>query len=992
MRVPASIRLTSLATVLLAAGGCAQSRAVSAPVPASAVAVVDDTDLALRRLAEERQAVLAGAAGMSPAGRASRMVELGMWDEAESLIAAAPAGDPGMLTAAAKLRLRQHRYLEARRLVGEVLAARPDHHAARLLSARLDVQAWKLAAADATARGLLRRNRRDEDAAVLLGRIALLEKRYDEALEWARRVQGWNAGSPDAYLLEADVRFWNQDPAGAEAPLVRALALNPFDPDARFSYGYAIWRRVDATQLDAMADQWTLALEIDPLHYVTHWHRGNGHTNLTYAGYVQPEDSAVRARLAVADSLISAGGIPEAVALSREVEREFPRSVLPAMLRGSAYYMAWGMDRAARLDSAQAAFRQVLARKPNYGPAHNGLAAVMKQRQFMILAGYDSLEAVIAGTPLPSDPSLEAVFPDIQYYPGDRVARMTRLELGPSIAYLPLIARQGRRYRIPPLHHDLAQAMGRAYFRTATTFDNRQWMDIRGVGSGAAAIEYVERGAHQERNVLLHEFVHLFHGIVFTDAESRRVRELYHQAMEEGRTLDYYASNNESEFLAQAYPAYLSPVKVHPLNHKSMNTADDLRRRDPATHAWVDSLISRQRRYLDGETGALASNWSQVYVNLSESARRRRDGGDPFVIASALLDTAAVWDEAYLPAMISRAALLRDRGRFAEAESWLDRAASEDAAYAPVYAARAELVAARVREEDGDPIAGLERQASLLRQALALERDLAERADLNRRLRELYAEHGRLADAITVAEEYVASGPTISTYLRDRRDEAVAYAHQLRASAGYPSGSIVFLRDLVARKPQNYPHRAQLADALTTAGLLDEAAAVLEEAQAILRAGGSPDPAFSARIAEIRLLQGDTARARGELQRMLRETAEPDVSDLRSIRVLLASGLSTDAHRNLAQHPEPRTPADAAELAYTRGFIADWRGDTEMAVEQYGRAVELNPYHAPARVALAATLTAAGLDTRAADLLIAADGLALPPGPVLRARLDAALR
>jgi hypothetical protein len=91
-----------------------------------------------------------------------------------------------------------------------------------------------------------------------------------------------------------------------------------------------------------------------------------------------------------------------------------------------------------------------------------------------------------------------------------------------------------------------------------TTFDNRQWMDIRGVGSGAAAIEYVERGAFLERNVILHEYVHLFHGRVLTDAENRKIRSLYYQAMKEKRTLDYYSQNNESEYFAQTYPAYLN--------------------------------------------------------------------------------------------------------------------------------------------------------------------------------------------------------------------------------------------------------------------------------------------------------------------------------------------------------------------------------------------------------------------------------------------------
>ena len=970
---PAAVLLAAL----LAACSPAPPPAAAPPPPAS---LVDDVEAARAYLEGERERVRD--AGGAPSQRLRDMTRLGMWDEAESLLDRTRAADADFQTARAELRMEQHRYPEAKALVDAVLAAQPSHRRALLARARLQVQAWRLDDADSTAHSLLQRDARDEAATLLLGRIRMLRKEYAEALRLARQVQEWNPSNGDAYLLEADTRFWQEDPSGAEAPLVRALSLDPFDPDARFSYGYAIWRRVDATQLGAMAAQWNLALEVDPLHYVTHWHFGNGHTNLTYADYVTPSDSTVRERLAAADSLIAADRIPEAVEAAREVGREFPGSVLPPMLRASAFYMAWDQDRAMRLDSAEAIFRGVLREKPNYGPAHNGLAAVIKQRQVEVLADFDSLQAVIAAVPTPPDAALAFVFPDLAYYPGVRVERMVRQELGPSAAYLPLIERQGRRYRIPPLHVDLARAMGSSYFRTATTFDNRQWMDIRGVGSGAAAIEYVERGAFQERNVLLHEYVHLFHGIVFTDAESRRVRELYHAAMREGRALDYYAANNESEFLAQAYPAFLSPVKVHPLNHKSMNTRDDLRAKDPATFAFVDSLVEKQRAFLGGDPFAFRSNWAQVFVNLSEEARREA-GVEPAErerVAVALLDTAMVWDAAYLPALLSRAALARDAGRFDEAGSWLDRAEALDPRYAPVYAARADLVGAREAPQ------ALERRADLLRQALGLETDLAIRAELNEALRGLYLSYARLPEAIAVAEEYAADAPTVSTYLRDRRDEAAAFARELRASAGYAGETLDFFRALVGQKPQNYPLRAQFADALVAAGRLDEAAATLEEAQRILQAAGSASAAFAGRLAEIRLQQGDTAAARAALEPVL-EGGER--GDLRVVRTLIATGQSTEGNRRLGESPEPATAFDRAELAFTRAWISAWRGDPAEAERLYGEALLANPYHRAARVRLAGLLRAAGREEEALRLIAAGDALPLPLGPDFRRELEA---
>jgi predicted Zn-dependent protease len=973
--------VTFVALLLSVVSACA---APGSRGPQIALSPLVDDIAAARHALEQARAAVRNDTSTPAAARVQRMTDLGMWEEVAALLARLPGHEPSVRLAEAELLFQRHRYDEAAARVERVLEQDPENRPARLLEARLQVQAWELDAALRAAERLLSEERRDAEAALLTGRIHLLRKDYDKALRWAKRVQRWDPRNASAYLLEADVRFWDQDPAGAEEPLLRALALDPFDPDARFDYGYAIWRRVDATQLDAMAAQWNLALEVDPLHYRTHWHWGNGHTHLTYADYAHPTDSIVRARLAPADSLISRGRIVEAIALTRQIEREYPESVLPAMLRGSAFYLAQEMDRGARLDSAQAAFQSILERKQHYGPAHNGLAAVIKQRQFRVLASFDSLETAIAATPLPYDRRFQRVFPDVGYYPGNRVQKMIRRQLGPSIAYVPLVERQERTYRIPPLHKDLAEVMGEPYFRTATTFDNRQWMDIRGVGSGAAAIEYVERGSHQERNVLLHEYVHLFHGIVFTDAESRRVRELYYAAMREGRTLDYYAANNESEFLGQAYPAFFSPVKVHPLTHKAMNTRGDLWQKDRATFAFVDSLVQRQRAYLAGDSSALASNWAQVYVNLSE--RARQDSGEG---AAALLDTALVWDAQYRPAMLSYAALLRDQGRFAEAERWLARAESLDPSYAPIYQARAELIGARAREEGWSGEQALERQAALYRRALSLERDLAIRAELNEDLRTLYLRYARLPEAIRVAEEYVAAAPTLSTYLRDRRDEAAALAHELRAAAGYASETLEFYRALVGQKPQDYRLRAQYADALMAAGRLDEALATLEEAQLILRAGGSENAALLARIAEIRLLEGDTAAARAAVEPILNGRAEAAPADLRLVRVLMALGQTTEANKRLgsytANHPRAR-----AEVAYTRGWIHRWRGDDAAAERRYREALAANPYHRRARLELIGLLKADGRHAEAAELAQAAGSLPLPLGPDFYRTLDLA--
>ncbi|MGH7477138.1 MAG: hypothetical protein ACRELD_12770, partial [Longimicrobiales bacterium] len=262
----------------------------------------------------------------------------------------------------------------------------------------------------------------------------------------------------------------------------------------------------------------------------------------------------------------------------------------------------------------------------------------------------------------------------------------------------------------------------------------------------------------------------------------------------------------------------------------------------------------------------------------------------------------------------------------------------------------AELLAARARDADADGTA-LEQQVLSYRRALALERDLAERARLNARLRELLRESARLPDAIAVAEEYVASAPMLSTYLRDRRDEAAAFAHALRAEAGGAEATLGFFRDLVARKPQAYEHRVQLADALMMAGRHAEAIDVLEQAQRILRAGGSGRTDFDVRIAEARLALGDNAAAAGIIEGLDLDALRGETLR-RGIRLLAALGRTDEAERRASELPAADTQAERADVAFTRGWVLEHAGRAGDAAEQYRSALAADPHHRGARAGL----------------------------------------
>lgn len=414
---------------------------------------VDDVEGAMLKLNEERAHLQQQLREHPEQAKdiLSKFLDLGLWKEAEKEI-----HEQSKLTSQERI-LLQVKYLllnndfhKAEEWVDRLLEENPGHAEALRYRAVLLIEAWKLKDAELLSKELLTSNPHDQEAASVLGRSLLLQKKYPEALRLAKNLQKNYPQSASGYLLEADVYFWDQHPEKAEAPLVHALSLNPFHADARFSYGYAIWRRVDATQLNDMAAQWELALAINPLHFSTHWHWGNGHTNLTFADYADPNEKEIREQLKAADSLFSRQELGAAIQKIHAVAKQFPQSVLPAMHEASLLYSDFeSKNRWEELKQSESLFREVLERKAHYGPAHNGLAAVIKSKRIAYLANFDSLNRVFDRLEINDPVNFSKVFPDMDYYPGNRVKAMVWNQLFTSVVYFPFLSKQENAFVIP---------------------------------------------------------------------------------------------------------------------------------------------------------------------------------------------------------------------------------------------------------------------------------------------------------------------------------------------------------------------------------------------------------------------------------------------------------------------------------------------------------------------------------------------------------------
>ena len=398
----------------------------------------DSTKLALKRLNEIKQELKKS--NQINIESIDKMLSLGMWNEAFKAISSYKKPTQAIDLLYADYLMLNNDFKAAEQIVNKVLKQDSKNEKAISIRIALKVQAWLLPEAASICEQFLKNNN-SEKIELQLGRVKLLQKEYDKSLAIAKKVLAKNPKNADAYLLEADVYFWDQQPELAEAPLIKSLEINPYNADARFSYGYAIWRRIDATQLNAMAAQWEIALAINPLHFQTNWHWGNGHTNLTYADYAEKNDDEVRKALVKADDFVKNNKINEAIAITRTVEKQYPNSVLPLMHRGSIYHIAYSLNQKERLDSAEHIFRNILARKKHYGPAHNGLAAIIKAKRIPYLAVYDSISNQLNTTKITDPINFAKVFPDVNYYPGNQVKAMIWNQLFTAVVYFPFLSK-----------------------------------------------------------------------------------------------------------------------------------------------------------------------------------------------------------------------------------------------------------------------------------------------------------------------------------------------------------------------------------------------------------------------------------------------------------------------------------------------------------------------------------------------------------------------
>ncbi len=873
-----------------------------------------------------------------PEERIQKMLDLGLWDEVNQKINTSQK-NTSILLLKAEWFFNQSEFFKSEHLVDSILNLKHNNASALILKTRLLIEAWKLKEAENIASNLFQHNPKNVVAQYLLSNIFSLQGQQAEAEKSAKDLTRNFPESPWGYLLMGKWELINNSPKQADSLFKIGLGIDPINADLQFYYGYTKWRLRQGSFLQEMKNHWDICLMVNPLHFLAHWHLGNGHTNIGNFQYQSARDSSVKIEIKPFDLLFGQKRYEEAKSFAESLRHKYPKSTIPTLYKASAYYMMGSLikeNAEKNLDSSILLFQELLSLHTDLGTAHNGLAAVIKAKRAPYLYFYDSVRNDLERSRIENSLNFKEVFTEFAYFP-ELVEKMISKEIMSAKAYLPLLKKGDFHFHIMPLHHNLAETMQDPYFNTGITFDHRRWMDIRGVGSGAVGVEYVQKAAYYERNVFLHEFMHLIHANLITENDQRRIRRLYLASVQNHRSIDYYAAANEEEYFAQIYPAYFSERAVHPMDFKSYNTQKKLITVDPEGFKFIDSLVKVEKEYLAGNQQVFKNQWCELYIHLAGNLGSATNN---FRLAKAYLDSANQWNKNYLPLLMARVVLAIQSKDFDVAEKTLKLAEELWPNASEVYEKNAEFNNAINEAGLLENSSSFELQKSYLIKAISVETDPVVLFDLKRKLIAFYKENALIPDALKIIQSLVETKNLYSSDHLEAKNEVQAELAEIRASLGYPEESKQ-LEKITEKESENYFLQLELAKSYVVLGKESVAMVNLQKLMEEQEHWGIQNREMGQYLAYLEAKNGNFPMATFLHNQYFNA---PTDSTLLEVKYLLATNSIQKAESLYAALPTPRTPLKKSEYEEVRGDIQTKKNQLEEAISSYQQAFLDNAY------------------------------------------------
>src|SRR5699024_7844650 len=294
----------------------------------------------------------------------------------------------------------------------------------------------------------------------------------------------------------------------------------------------------------------------------------------------------------------------------------------------------------------------------------------------------------------------------------------------------------------------------------------------------------------------------------------------------------------------------------------------------------------------------------------------------------------------YLPALLTYARQLLGDKKYDEAYAKIEQAKNIDSEYAPIYMTEAEWLIAV------EPQA-IKEQAALYKKAYNMETDYMEKAGNSGVIRTFYYNHALLPEALETADEYVENGSTVSTYLRDRKEAAMAFSAWQRALRG-DKKQLKTLAHLVSQRPHNYTMRVQYAEALLANQKFDKVVEVLLSSYENLQASRVNRTDFELLLAEAYEGIGEKNKMQVYLDKMLKK--DIDKLGLNTLNVLRLSSLlirQDEVDKALAYINNVNTENSnliQSSLSLIKAQVALQQGKESDAIKLLENSLIKNPY------------------------------------------------
>lgn len=207
----------------------------------------------------------------------------------------------------ARAYMYQRDYAQVLAVAGEILALHPEDLRAKLIQSVAWLQLGKLDLARGGLEDVLRRAPQAGEAMFQLGTVSLLERKYEEAAQWFRRLEKLQPSDRRSVLGLAEVELARGRPDNALALIQAKADREPDDLDWRRTLGNVAAR---ARRFDQAVREFRLVLSRDPSDGLTHRRLAQvlmeqrrfaeAQQHLERATSLMPEDAAAHLLLAMA--------------------------------------------------------------------------------------------------------------------------------------------------------------------------------------------------------------------------------------------------------------------------------------------------------------------------------------------------------------------------------------------------------------------------------------------------------------------------------------------------------------------------------------------------------------------------------------------------------------------------------------------------------------------------------------------------------------------